>query len=271
MITTETIHLWLNSLPWILGLMTGLWLISIPLRNVSIVDMFWGAGFVLAEAVYFLHLETTTIRDILLLVLVSLWGMRLSVHLAIRTWRKPEDFRYAGFRRKYGVKRYWWVSYFQTFLLQGILMWLISLTLAGAHATGKSSFGLPDILAGIVWLTGFIFEAGGDYQLQKFRSDAANKGKLLTTGFWKYTRHPNYFGDAAVWWGFGLFAIASGQWFTTAGALIMTFLLIRVSGVSLLEKTLRQTKPGYEAYMASTSAFLPFIKPSEKHYHESEE
>lgn len=265
MITTEMFHIWVKSLPWILGFMSAIWLVSVILRNAGIVDMFWGAGFILAEAIYFFQTDTGLLHNRLIFILTVVWGLRLSVHLALRLWGKPEDFRYAEFRRKYGVHRYWWVSFFQTFLLQGLLMWLISLTLLGAHALdGTPRFYLLEIFAGLVWMTGFLFEAGGDYQLSRFRSNPANKGKLLTSGFWKWTRHPNYFGDAAVWWGFGLFAIASSHLITIAGALIMTYLLVRVSGVALLEKSLKQSKPGYEEYMSRTSAFLPFIKPQKQ-------
>jgi steroid 5-alpha reductase family enzyme len=118
---------------------------------------------------------------------------------------------------------------------------------------------LIDALALAVWLTGFTFEAGGDYQLGKFKSNPANQGRVLNTGFWRYTRHPNYFGDAAVWWGFGLFAVASGSWITTLGSILMTLLLVKVSGVAMLERSLRDRKPEYREYMRKTSSFFPWF------------
>ena len=132
------------------------------------------------------------------------------------------------------------------------------MTAVNYYATDKP-FGAIDIVALLLWLTGFIFEAGGDWQLSRFKSNPANKGKLLQTGFWKYTRHPNYIGDAAVWWGFGLFSIAAGSWFPVFSSILMTWLLLQVSGVAMLERTLKNTKPGYDDYVKSTNAFIPWI------------
>jgi steroid 5-alpha reductase family enzyme len=193
------------------------------------------------------------------LVLVAVWAARLAIHLSIRNIGKGEDFRYREFRKKYGENRYWWISYFQTFLLQGILLWLISLPLLGAQYYLEKPFGIIDIIASIIWLTGFIFEAGGDLQLTRFRSDSANKGKVLNSGLWRYTRHPNYFGDSAVWWGYGLFSIAAGGYIPVIGSLLMTALIIKVSGVALLEKSLKEQKPQYREYIEKTSAFIPWF------------
>jgi steroid 5-alpha reductase family enzyme len=194
------------------------------------------------------------------MILVALWGLRLSVYLAIRNIGSGEDFRYVQFRRKYGENRYWWVSFFQTFLLQGILMWLISAPLLGAQYYGTNiSLNVLDYIAIALWVIGFIFEAGGDYQLARFKSDASNKGKVLNTGLWRYTRHPNYFGDSSVWWGFGLLCLAAGSYFPALGSLLMTALIIKVSGVVLLEKSLKEQKPQYREYIEKTSAFLPWF------------
>jgi steroid 5-alpha reductase family enzyme len=249
--------LYLQTLGVIMVMMTLLWLVSIRLRNVSIVDPFWGAGFVLVTLYGYIKMGHHDPRSLLVLILVLIWGMRLSLYLGWRNAGKGEDFRYRAFRERYG-KGYWWISFFQTYMLQGVLMWLISVPLTLVQHRG-GSLGLVDFLALAVWLTGFVFEAGGDLQLARFRSDPANRGKLLQTGFWKYTRHPNYFGDAAVWWGYGLFAIAAGAILPFVGSLLMTALIIKVSGVALLEKTLVNTKPGYEAYRRRTSAFLPWF------------
>jgi steroid 5-alpha reductase family enzyme len=251
-------QIYLNSLLLIIGAMTILWIVSIFLRNVSIADLFWGMGFVISGAWYPLVAPGNPARKILVLCLVTIWGLRLTVYLFMRNAGKGEDFRYREFRKKYGEKRYWWISFFQTFLLQGILMWLISAPLLGAQYYPKE-LNLLDIAGCAVWLLGFIFEAGGDYQLAKFRSDPSNKGKLLKTGFWSLTRHPNYFGDSAVWWGFGLICLGGGSWLPVAGSILMTLLIIKVSGVALLEKSLIGTKPGYKEYAETTNAFIPWF------------
>ena len=244
----------------IMTLMTALWIISVVIRNVSIVDLFWGTGFVVVNTWYFIENHIYNPRQILLMVLVSLWGVRLSVYLAWRNIGKGEDFRYRQFRKNFGEKNYWWISFFQVFLLQGVLMWLISSTLWGVNNENVSeSLTIIDYLGVIIWLTGFIFEAGGDYQLAKFRMDPSNKGKVLDSGFWHYTRHPNYFGDAAVWWGYAFLCIGAGNYWLIAGAILMTLLIIKVSGVALLEKSLTVQKPQYNAYILKTNSFFPWF------------
>ena len=195
-----------------------------------------------------------------MLVLVTIWGLRLSSYLAWRNIGKGEDFRYQEFRRKYGPQRYWWISYFQTFLLQGILTMIISLPLLGVSMGNTSdSLNLLDCCAILVWVIGFSFEAGGDYQLARFKKNPENKGKVMCYGFWKYTRHPNYFGDSAVWWAYALFSIAAGSYWQVIGSVVMTLLIIKVSGVALLEKTLNNTKPQYAEYIRKTNAFFPWF------------
>ena len=240
--------------------MTLLWLISVRLKNVSIVDPFWGFGFVLVAAFYFMQNQGHEFRSKLVFGLVIIWGLRLFIHLLTRNWNKGEDYRYVQFRKDYGEKRYWWFSFFQVFLLQGILLWIISAPLLAAMYFGKDTqLNSFDVVAIVCWLIGFIFEAGGDYQLARFKKDPENKGKLLTTGFWKYTRHPNYFGDAAVWWGFGCFSIAAGSYVPFLSSVLMTWLLLKVSGVALLERSLKDKKPGYEQYINRTNAFIPWF------------
>jgi len=244
----------------IMILMTLLWLISIIIRNVSIVDLFWGLGFVVATLFFFLKTDGSGTRKIITLALVAIWGIRLSVYLALRNIGKGEDFRYAQFRKNYGEHRYWWISFFQTFLLQGILMWLISAPLLGAQYYGAGrSINIIDYIALVLWFTGFFFETVGDYQLARFKADPANKGKVLNTGLWRYTRHPNYFGDSAVWWGYGFFCLAAGSYLPLFGSLLMTALIIKVSGVALLEKSLKEQKPQYKEYIEKTSAFFPWF------------
>ncbi len=241
-------------------MMTILWIISIILKNVSIVDIFWGFGYVLAGIFYYIFTDGYELRKLVVLSLVTIWGLRLTIYLAWRNIGKGEDFRYKEFRRNYGEYRYWWVSFFQTFLLQGVLMWLISAPLLGAQYTSAGdSLNIFDYLGIAFWVIGFTFEAGGDYQLAKFKKNPANKGKVLDSGFWKYTRHPNYFGDASVWWGFGFISIAAGSYIPFLGSLLMTALIIKVSGVALLEKSLTKDKPAYKAYVEKTSAFIPWF------------
>ena len=241
-------------------LMILLWIVSLVLKNVSIVDLFWGFGFVLTSIFYFLKTGGFEPRKILLVTLVALWGFRLSAYLAWRNIGKGEDFRYKQFRKNYGEKRYWWISFFQTFLLQGVLMWLISAPLLGAqYYNNDTNLGVLDYAGIALWIIGFTFETGGDLQLAIFRADPLNKGKVLKTGFWKLTRHPNYFGDSAVWWGYGLICISAGSFAPVLGAVLMTALIIKVSGVALLEKSLKEQKPQYKEYIERTSAFLPWF------------
>jgi steroid 5-alpha reductase family enzyme len=240
--------------------MTILWLWSVVIKNVSIVDIFWGMGFVIVNAFYVFASGELNPRKILILVLVSLWGVRLSVYLALRNIGKGEDFRYQEFRRKYGPERYWWVSFFQTFLLQGALIMIVSLPLLGVSASpSDGALGVFDYIGIAVWIIGFSFEAGGDYQLARFKKNPSNKGKVLDSGFWKYTRHPNYFGDSAVWWAYALFSIAAGGYWQIIGSIIMTLLIVKVSGVALLEKSLNQAKPQYRDYILKTNSFFPWF------------
>jgi steroid 5-alpha reductase family enzyme len=250
--------IWSQATVVILILMSLVWLVSVLLKNASIVDPIWGFGFVLATWFYYGRSQGLPARQLLVSILVTIWGLRLSLYLFWRGWGHGEDFRYQNFRQQYGPARYWWVSFFQVFLLQGIMMWLISATLLGAHF-GDAGLNWLDRTAVIVWLIGFFFETIGDWQLVQFKRDPANKGQLLTTGLWRYTRHPNYFGDACVWWSYGLFCLAAGSFVPILGSLLMTVLLVRVSGVAYLERSLKQSKPGYENYMAQTNAFFPWL------------
>ncbi len=244
----------------IMSQMTLLWLVSIKLKNVSIVDPFWGFGFVLVAVYYYSYAEGNPLRTKVVLLLVTVWGLRLFTYLLWRNWGKEEDYRYQQFRKDYGAKRYWWFSFFQVFLLQGFLLWLISTPVLAAMYFGKGiALNALDYIAILVWSIGFIFEAGSDYQLVKFKSNSKNKGKLLTTGFWKYTRHPNYFGDATVWWAFGLFSIAVGSYIPILSSILMSWLIVKISGVAMLERTLKHTKPEYKDYIERTNAFIPWF------------
>ena len=242
----------------ILALMSALWLVSLALRNSSIIDIFWGAGFVAANWIFFaLAPEGAAARKWLIGMLVTLWGVRLSLYVLWRNWGKPEDFRYQKWRRESGAI-WWWKSLFQVFVLQGLLMWIISAPLLAAQReAAPAGLTLLDTLGMAVWLLGFFFESVGDLQLARFKADPRNKGQVMERGVWRYTRHPNYFGDAAQWWGFYLIALAAGGWWTVFSPILMTVLVLRVSGVALLEKTL-ETRPGYKEYARKTSAFVPW-------------
>ena len=255
------VSLWLTVGLVLLGLMILLWLYSLIIKNSSIADIFWGTGFIIAFwAAVAINSTQLNTRLILLGALVTIWGLRLSIHLYLRNQGKPEDFRYAEWRKEAGTS-WWWRSFFKVFVLQGVLLWIIAIPLVAAQTSTPSPFKCEctDYTGAALWLVGFIFEAVGDWQLARFKKDPANKGKLLTSGLWSVTRHPNYFGDAAQWWGFWLLAFANGAWWTFFSPLLMTFLLIKVSGVAMLERTLTKSKPGYEEYITKTSAFFPWV------------
>ena len=176
----------------------------------------------------------------------------------MRNWGKGEDHRYAAWRERYG-SAYWWVSLFQVFWLQGALALVVSLPiLAAGVGETPSSLGALDRLGAAVWVVGLAFESIGDEQLRRFKRDPANRGRVMDEGLWRYTRHPNYFGDAVAWWGIGLIGLATRLgWIALVGPMVMTFLLVSVSGVAMLEKTIAERRPGYADYVRRTSAFVP--------------
>ncbi len=242
-----------------IGLMTLLWLLSLLLKNSSIVDIFWGTGFVIfAWVAFFLTPDGFLARKLLLTILVTIWGLRLSIYILVRNWGKPEDFRYQAWRKEHG-KKWWWYSFFQVFLLQGVLLTVIAAPLLAAQISPTPArLGVLDRIAIPLWAIGFFFESVGDWQLKRFKGDPANKGKVLDRGVWRYTRHPNYFGDSTQWWAYYLIAASAGGWWTIFSPILMTILLLRVSGVKLLEKTL-DTRPGYKEYSERTSEFIPWF------------
>lgn len=249
----------LLSLIAVLGFMTLVWAVSVPLRNASVVDVVWSLNFLLVAALGLALGAGDLDRRVLALVLAAPWALRLSLHIWRRNLGKGEDYRYQAFRAKFGADRYWWVSLFQVFWLQGLLAFVVSTPLQGV-AVSATPRGLTwvDGLAVVVWIVGFAFEAIGDAQLAAFKADPANRGLVMDRGLWRYTRHPNYFGDACVWWGFGVLALQTSWWWAgLLGPAIMTVLLLRVSGVAMLEKTIAQRRPGYEEYARRTSAFVP--------------
>ena len=231
------------------------WALSLYRRNVAIVDSLWPLMFMLVAYTYVLGAGAVTARAVLILCLVTAWALRLSIHITWRNWGLGEDRRYQAIRARnqpnFAIK-----SLYLVFALQAVLAWIISAPLLGAIVS-RAPLGVLDAAGGILWLAGFILEAGGDWQLARFKSDPANRAKVMDRGFWRYTRHPNYFGDFCVWWGFYLMAASAGAWWSIIGPLLMSFLLIRVSGVTLLEKDIGDRRPDYADYVRRTNSFFP--------------
>lgn len=234
-----------------------LWLVSLAVRDSSIVDIAWGPLILLIGVTYYFTTIAPGSRAQLMVALVALWAIRLAAHIGARNLGHGEDFRYAAWRAQHPDT--WWIrSYFKVFLLQGVIAWIVAMPIYYAVTSASPShFTLWDQIGALVFAAGFLFEAIGDEQLRRFKANPANKGRVMNTGLWRYTRHPNYFGEAVLWWGLGLIGVAAGGWLGLAGPAIITFLLIRVSGVAMLEKTLKETKPGYADYIARTPAFFP--------------
>ena len=238
-------------------LMLCVWLLSLALRDVSIVDIFWGIGFVLVAGISLACAKSQPPRVWFIVCLTLVWGLRLAGYLGWRKFGKPEDYRYRALRESYGGK-FWIISLFLVFGLQAGLIWVISWPLQVAPF-GSGGLNWLDMAGMMLWTIGFLFEAVGDFQMARFKANPANQGKLFSEGLWRYTRHPNYFGDFLVWWGLTLLAFAGGApWWIVVSPLTISFLLIRVSGVSLLEKSLKHRTPGYEEYMRRTSSFFPW-------------
>ncbi|NGZ04070.1 MAG: hypothetical protein CV090_13590 [Nitrospira sp. WS238] len=238
-----------------LTLATLTWIVSVLKRDVSIVDGVWALMLLVAATVYATGAEPYTGRTTLILTLVVLWAVRLSGHIIHRNWGEPEDRRYRDIRRKYephfGLKSLGLIFWFQA-----CLAWIISMPLWPA-LTLPVEWGVFDLLAVTVWTVGMTFESIGDWQLARFKADPANQGNVMDRGLWRYTRHPNYFGECLIWWGFYLFALQTGGWWTAAGPLLLSYLLLKFSGVPLVEHTIVERRPAYREYVARTNAFIP--------------
>ena len=194
-----------------IALFVTVWVASLLLRDASIVDVFWGVGFIVIGWVCFAVGHGAHDRRLLLALLVTVWGGRLALHIGVRNRGKGEDRRYVEMRERDG-SRFWLTSLYRVFAVQAVVLWVISLPLqAGGSLGGGHGLGVLDAIGGGVWLVGFCFEAVGDRQLVRFKADPANRGRVMDHGLWRYTRHPNYFGDATVWWGLGLVALGRGR------------------------------------------------------------
>jgi steroid 5-alpha reductase family enzyme len=252
-------EIWISNLFLIAALMIPLWFWSLARKDASVVDPWWSIGFLLVT------LQTGWMcgwapGKTVLASLVTIWAVRLWAYLIRRNWNKGEDPRYTAFRERFGPERYWLVSLFQVFGLQGLLIWIISSPLRVAMAKPlPDPISSNDLAGALLVLVGLGFEAFGDAQLAQFKRIPENKGEVMDRGLWRYTRHPNYFGEAVLWWGFWLCSLdAPGALSTIYAPILMTFLLLKVSGVSLLERDLKKRKPEYEAYIKRTSAFIPW-------------
>lgn len=228
-------------------------IISLIKKRNDVADVFWGIGFVLVAWVIFLFFGNFNLHSVLVNILVTIWGVRLALHIGWRNRGKSEDFRYKAWREEWG-KTFFWRSYLQVFILQGVFLFLISLPIVFVNSR-KTEFGVFDILGLVIWLIGFFFEAVGDYQLLQFTKNPSYKGKIIQTGLWKYTRHPNYFGEVVLWWGIFCFALPFGFW-TIISPLTISFLLLKVSGIPMLEKKY-ENNPEFAEYKKRTSAFFP--------------
>jgi steroid 5-alpha reductase family enzyme len=236
--------------------MSLVWFLSLATKKMSIVDGFWGLGFIGVTIYHFYSGLDMEPRRFLVSYLVTLWGLRLAGHIFYRNHGQPEDPRYAAWREDWG-KNTWWISFFKVFMLQGVLMFIISLPIQMImYSSGPFLSGL-DWLGVLVWFTGWLFETIADYQLLKFKRKPENKGVVMDRGLWRYSRHPNYFGEVLVWWGIFIISISSGNWFISiVSPLLITFLLLKVSGVTLLEKRY-DGNDKYAEYKRKTSSFFP--------------
>lgn len=238
------------------------WLISLWRNDVSIVDSLWSLMFLLVVLVYAGVSAQIGPRGFFVLALVAVWALRLSVYITWRNHGQPEDYRYQEIRAN-NEPGFRFKSLYIVFILQAALAWIISLPLAAAIGS-QGDIGFFDYAGLALWTVGVIFEALGDLQLSRFRKDPRNEGKVLDTGLWRYTRHPNYFGNFTLWWGFYLVALSGGGWWTIVSPLLMTFLLLKVSGVALLEKDISGRRPQYQQYIRRTNAFFPGFPSKDK-------
>lgn len=244
-----------------LALNTVLWSVSLVRRNVTVIDPFWGLGFLVMVAALLPVSAGNPGRIALVALLTCAWGWRFGLHLYWRSWGHTEETTFYPYRawREAAGRSFWWVSYLRAFLPQTLGTTLIGLPiLAGLHLGGGVGPGLLDLLGAGLWLVGFVVEATADHQLGRFKRDPDNRGRILDRGLWAYSRHPNYFGDALVWWGLFLVAASTGAWWTVVSPILMTYLLTRVSGVPMVERRSRSAgSPEYAAYARTTNAFLP--------------
>ena len=239
---------------------TVVWGVSLKLRDSSIMDIAWGPGFMLVGAVAWGVEHPLGWRPAVLGALVMIWAVRLAEHIRVRNHARGEDPRYAAWRAEAG-KAWWWRSWFKVFALQAVILWLVSAPIQAVLSKGGPlSVTGWDIAALVLWVIGFLFEAVADWQLLMHRRDHRNRGRIMDRGLWRYSRHPNYFGETVLWCGYALVAFSvPGGWMTVAGPVLMIWLILRVSGVTMLERFMKSSRPGYAAYAQRTPAFFPWF------------
>ena len=258
LLTHDWSETYIKGIGVLMAALTGLWLLSLKLKDASIIDIFWGFGFVIVGWFYAFEVNEMSLdfRQKIYLAMITIWGVRLTAYLAYRNIGKPEDYRYAEWRKENGAK-WWWLSFIRVFALQGFLLWIISAVyISGFNVKGDLT--IYEYIGIAFWAIGLFFETVGDWQLMQFKKDPNNQGKVMNKGLWRYTRHPNYFGDTMVWWGFFIYVLSSPQNLVFIFCpIIMTFFLLKVSGVAMLERGLKKTKPKYAEYIRKTSSFIP--------------
>ncbi len=231
-------------------------IVSLVLKRNDVADIAWGGGFIVAAFAAFVYHGAATPRALLVLALVTVWGLRLALHIGLRNRGKAEDARYRMWREEWG-KHATLRSFFQIYLLQGMLLVIISIPVLKAVTTPAGSLTAFDVFGMLVWVAGFLFEAFADWQLLQFKKEPGNKGRIITTGLWRFSRHPNYFGEVTIWWGIYLIALAvPGGWMTVIGPMTITALILGVSGIPMLEKKYEGNRE-FDEYKRRTSAFFP--------------
>ncbi len=249
----------LISLGIIVAFMTGAWLFSLYKKDMSVVDGFWGLGFIAVTLHWFTRLEDIEPRQFIITYLIVLWGMRLAIYIFYRSRGKAEDPRYVAFRDDWKEKT-WYISYFKVFLLQGALQMVIVLPILVVMHDAGTTPGTADLVGILIWTFGFIFETAADLQMLRFKQNPANKGKVMDKGLWYYSRHPNYFGEVCVWWGIFIISLGSGLWYLSVlSPILITYMLLKVSGITMLEKRY-EGNDAYSIYKQTTSPFFPWIK-----------
>jgi steroid 5-alpha reductase family enzyme len=231
------------------------WLVSLAKKDVSVVDGVWSMLILLGAAVYAIALPENRARTAWVMALAALWAIRLAGYIIWRNWGEPEDRRYQDIRAR-NQPHFEWKSFYLVFALQAVLAWIVSLSLLAA-LSDADIWGWLDVLGAAVVVFGLAFETVGDIQLANFKKRPENHGRVMDIGLWRYTRHPNYFGEFCVWWGFYLMALSAGGWWAVVSPLLMSLLLLKVSGVTLLEKDMAHRRPAYREYVARTNAFFP--------------
>jgi steroid 5-alpha reductase family enzyme len=254
------LNLFLVNLFAAAGLMCMGWIYSLVKKNVTIADSLWGLGFVLIAWLTFFRTEGFLALKLIITILVTLWGLRLFSHMITRSRGKAEDPRYGEWRKKHG-KSFWFVSLYKVFLVQALFQWCIAFGIQyGQISKMPSSLTLLDLLGVFIWIAGFVIESLADRQLKQFLADPINKGRIMNRKLWKYSRHPNYFGESLMWWGL-FFIVLSTPWglWTIVSPMLINYTLLKLTGVTLMEETQFKGNMEYQQYILQTSSFIPWF------------